>query len=108
MSTMTLFIAFGVLGFLGLYRGPLTIWGAGTATFLIIASATNLPITVLYPLFYIPCCTINTNVCPTQSWNLWAIGYTGVDVKDFMTQTLPYALPCAFILEIVAYFMWAV
>ena len=108
MSTMTLFIAFGALGFLGLYRGPLTIWGAGTATFLIIASATNLPITVLYPLFYIPCCTINTNVCPTQSWNLWAIGYTGVDVKDFMSQTLPYALPCAFILEIVAYFMWAV
>ena len=108
MSTMVLFVAFGVLGFLGLYRGPLTIWGAGTATFLIIASATNLPISVLYPLFYIPCCTINTNVCPTQSWNLWAIGYTGVDVKDFMAQTLPFALPCALVLEIVAYFMWAV
>lgn len=108
MSTMTLFIAFGLLGFLALYRGPLTIWGAGTATFLIVASATNLPISVLYPLFYIPCCTINTNVCPTQSWNLWAIGYTGVNVKDFMKQTLPYALPCAFILELVAYFMWAV
>lgn len=107
MNTMTLFIAFGVLGFLALYRGPLTIWGAGTATFLIVASATNLPITVLYPLFYLPCCTINTNVCPTQSWNLWAIGYTGVDVKDFMGQTLPFALPCMLVLEIVAYFMWA-
>ena len=108
LSTFMLFLIFGLLGFLGLYRGPLTIWGAGTATFLIVASATNLPITVLYPLFYIICCTINTNVCPTQSWNLWAIGYTGVDVKDFMKQTLPYALPCALILELLGYFMWAV
>lgn len=107
LPTFALFAVFGVLGFLGLYRGPLTIWGAGMATYMIVASATNLPITVLYPLFYIICCTINTNVCPTQSWNLWAIGYTGVDVKDFMKQTLPYALPCALVLEILGYFMWA-
>lgn len=108
MSEFVLFLSFGVLGFLALYRGPLTIWGAGTATFLIIASVTQLPISVLYPLFYLPCCTINTNVCPTQSWNLWAIGYTGVNVKDFMKQTLPYALPCLLVLEMVAYFMWAI
>ncbi len=107
MSTFMLFLIFGILGFLGLYRGPLTIWGEGMATYMIVASATNLPIAVLYPLFYIICCTINTNVCPTQSWNLWAIGYTGVDVKDFMKQTLPYALPCALVLELLGYFMWA-
>ena len=76
-----LFIVFGVLGFLALYRGPLTIWGAGVATFAIVAASTNLPLAVLYPLFYIPCCTVNTNVCPTQSWNMWAIGYTKISVS---------------------------
>ncbi len=105
-SPLALFLVFGVLGFLALYRGPLTIWGAGIATFAIVAGATNLPLSILYPLFYIPCCTVTTNVCPTQSWNMWAIGYTQVSVKDFMRQVLPYALPCAFILEVVAYFMF--
>jgi len=106
-NTFLLFIVFGVLGVLALFRGPLTIWGAGAATFAIIAAQGVYPIAILYPLFYIPCCTITTNVCPTQSWNLWAIGYTKVSVKDFMKQTLPYALPLALVLEIIAYFIFA-
>ncbi len=102
-----LFIVFGVLGFLALYRGPLTIWGAGVATFAIVAASTNLPLAVLYPLFYIPCCTVNTNVCPTQSWNMWAIGYTKISVGDFMKQAVPFALVCNLVLEVLAYFMFA-
>lgn len=107
-NVFVLFLVFGLLGFLALYRGPLTIWGAGVATFTIVASVTNLPIAVLYPLFYIPCCTVNTNVCPTQSWNMWAIGYNKVPVSDFMKTCVPYALVCALVLEILAYFMFAV
>lgn len=105
-NTFLLFLIFGIFGVLALFRGPLTIWGAGAATFAIIAGQGVYPIALLYPLFYIPCCTITTNICPTQSWNLWAIGYTKVSVKDFMKQTLPYALPLALILEITAYFMF--
>ena len=48
----------------------------------------------------------NTNVCPTQSWNMWAIGYSQTSVKDFMKLTAPFALVTAFILEMVAYFMF--
>ena len=107
-NTFLLFALFGILSFLALFRGPLTIWGAGIATFAIVAEATGLPLSVLYPLFYILCCTVTTNVCPTQSWNMWAIGYTQVNTKDFMVRTLPYALPCAFLLEIIAYFMFAI
>jgi hypothetical protein len=102
-----LFLVFGALGVLALFRGPLTIWGAGAATFAIIAGTGLYPLSVLYPLFYIPASTVTTNVCPTQSWNLWSIGYTKVTVKDFMKQTLVYALPLVFVLEIVAYFMFA-
>ena len=102
-----LFLVFGIFGFLALFRGPLTIWGAGAATFAIIAGTGVYPLSILYPLFYIPCSTITTNVCPTQSWNLWAIGYTKVSVRDFMRQTLVYALPLMLVLEIVAYFYFA-
>lgn len=102
-----LFLAFGLLAVLALYRGPLTIWGAGAATFAIIAGQGVYPIEILYPLFYITATAINTNICPTQSWNMWAIGYTKVSVKDYMKQTLPYALPMAFVLEMIAYFMFA-
>ena len=73
-SMFMMFLVFGLFSVLAFYRGPLTIWGAGTALFVIVAEATGWPIEILYPLFYIPCCTINTNVCPTQSWNMWAIG----------------------------------
>ena len=106
-SMFMMFLLFGLFSVLAFYRGPLTIWGAGTALFVIIAEATGWPIEILYPLFYIPCCTINTNVCPTQSWNMWAIGYSQTSVKDFMKLTAPFALVTAFILEMVAYFMFA-
>jgi len=106
-SMFMMFLLFGLFSVLAMYRGPLTIWGAGMALFVIVAEATGWPLSVLYPLFYIPCCTINTNICPTQSWNMWAIGYTQVSVKDFMKTTLPFGLICAFILEMVAYVMFA-
>ena len=106
-SMFMMFLLFGLFSVLAYYRGPLTIWGAGTALFVIVAEATGWPIEILYPLFYIPCCTINTNVSPTQSWNMWAIGYSQTSVKDFMKLTAPFALVTAFILEMVAYFMFA-
>ena len=106
-SMFMMFLIFGLFSVLAFYRGPLTIWGAGTALFVIVAEVTGWPLAVLYPLFYIPCCTINTNVCPTQSWNMWAIGYSQTSVKDFMKLTAPFALVTAFILEMVAYFMFA-
>lgn len=106
-NTFLLFLVFGIFGFLALFRGPLTIWGAGAAIFIIVAETTGLPLSVLFPLFYIMSSTVNVSICPTQSWNMWAIGYTQVNIKDYLIQVLPYALPCAFVLEIVAYFICA-
>ncbi|HOG00225.1 MAG: hypothetical protein BWY57_00183 [Betaproteobacteria bacterium ADurb.Bin341] len=106
-NTFWLFVVFGALGVLALFRGPMTIWGAGAATFAIVSSTGLYPLAVLFPLFYIPATTITTSVCPTQSWNLWAIGYNKVGVKEFLKQVLPYILPLCLILEIIAYFMFA-
>lgn len=106
-NILLLFIVFGALGFLSLFRGPSTIWGAGAATFAILAGTGLYPLAILFPLFYITSTTITTSICPTQSWNLWAIGYNKVSVKDFLKQVLIYALPLCFILELTAYFMFA-
>jgi hypothetical protein len=106
-SALVIFVIFGLFSFMSLFRGPLTIWGAGGATFALVAATGFFPIGVLFPLFYIQSTTITCTVCPTQSWNMWAIGYTKVATKDFMKQTLVYILPVAFILELIAYFMFA-
>ena len=105
-SVFLLFIVFGLLGILALFRGPITIWGAGTATFAIIAGTGIYPLAILYPLFYIPCVAINTSICPTQSWVSWAIGYNKVTIKDFLKRVLPFALVLTFVLEIIAYFIF--
>jgi len=106
-NLFSLFLVFGILAILALFRGPLTIWGAGAATFAIIASQGVYPIAVLFPLFYVAATAITTNICPTQSWNMWGIGYTKISVRDYLRQTLPYALPMALVLELIAYFMFA-
>lgn len=102
-----LFLVFGLLGILALFRGPMTIWGAGTATFAIVAGTGLYPLAILYPLFYIPCVAVNTSICPTQSWVSWAIGYNKVNMKDFLMRVLPYALALTFVLEMVAYVIFA-
>jgi hypothetical protein len=101
-----LFLVFGLLGILALFRGPMTIWGAGTATFAIVAGTGLYPLALLYPLFYIPCVAINTSICPTQSWVSWAIGYNKVSIRDFLKRVIPYALVLTLVLEVIAYFIF--
>jgi len=106
-NVFLLFLVFGLLGILALFRGPMTIWGAGTATFAIIAGTGLYPLGILYPLFYIPCVAINTSICPTQSWVSWAVGYNKVSIKDHLKRVLPYSLVLVLVLEIIAYFIFA-
>jgi hypothetical protein len=102
------FIVFGLVSVLGLFRGPLTVWGAGAATLTMFQSIGGIfSANVLLPLFMVPTTTVNGSICPTQSWCLWAIGYTKASLKDYLKTCLPYALVVSFILEIVAYFIFA-
>ena len=106
-NLMLLFILFGVFGILAIFRGPLTIWGAGAATLAMFQSIGTIPIIALFPLFLVPSTTVNGSICPTQSWCLWAIGYNKVSIKDYFKEVLAYALIVCLILEIVAYFIFA-
>ncbi len=106
-NLLLLFAIFGIFAVLALFRGPLTVWGAGAATLAMFQAMNIYPAAVLFPLFLVPSTTVNGSICPTQSWCLWAIGYTKSTVKDYLRQVLIYALITALILEFVAYFMFA-
>ncbi len=106
-NLLLLFIIFGVFSVLALFRGPLTVWGAGAATLAMFQSlGGSYTAQVLFPLFMVPTTTINGSICPTQSWCLWAIGYTKTGLKEYFKCCLAWSLIAAFILEIIAYFMF--
>jgi hypothetical protein len=108
-NLFVIFLIFGVLGFLALFRGPLTLWGCGTAILALLQSIGGIfTPQVLFPLFTIPATTVNESFCPTQSWNVWAIGYTKTDMKEYFRTGLVPILILYCILEVIAYFIFAV
>lgn len=83
-TTIGLVIAFIIMAPLGLFRGPLTIFGAGAATVGVINAIGNFSTPFLFTLMYVPTIAMNLAACPTQSWNMWALNYSKVSVGDFM------------------------
>ncbi len=83
-STLVLCIIFALVAPFGLFRGPLTIFGAGAATVGVLNAIGSFTTSFLFTLMYVPTITMNLSVCPTQSWNLWALNYSKVSVKEFM------------------------
>lgn len=83
-STLLITLIFIVIAPLGLFRGPLTIFGAGSATVGVLNAIGMFSQSFLFPLMYVPTITMNLSSCPTQSWNLWALNYSKVGVKDFL------------------------
>jgi len=100
-----LFLGFGVLSILGLFRGPLTAWGAGTATLAMMQSTGMYSAAVLFPLFYIPSVSMNISCCPTQSWNLWSINFVKINVKQFMRTITFWGWLVCLINSMLAYFI---
>ena len=87
-STLIICIVFMVIAPLGLFRGPLTLAGAGAATLGILKSL-GFSNTFLFPLMYAPTVTMNISCCITQSWIVWGLTYTNVDGRDFLKRTIP-------------------
>lgn len=90
-TTIGLVLVFIVLAPAGLFRGPLTIFGAGAATVGVINAIGSFATPFLFTLMYVPTISMNLSACPTQSWNLWALDYSKVSVKDFMKTGLIWA-----------------
>lgn len=105
-STIVLCILFAVVAPLGLFRGPLTVFGAGSATLGILNAVGVFTPTLLFPLIYISTITMNISACPTQSWNLWALNYSKVNVKEFLKSGVLWAWLICIINTIVAFIMF--
>ncbi|MGP6139113.1 gluconate:proton symporter [Jeotgalibaca sp. A127] len=105
-STLGLALMFMIAAPLGYFRGPLTVFGAGAATIGVINSIGSFSPQLLFPLMYIPTITMNLSTGPTQSWNLWALNYSKVSVKDFLKSGVPWAWLIAVLNIAVAYFMF--
>lgn len=105
-SSLVLCVAFAILLPLGLFRGPLTIFGAGSATVGILQGMGIFPMALMFPLIYVPTIAMNLSACPTQSWNLWALNYSKVGAKEFMKTGVPWAWLAGAINIAIVYFMF--
>lgn len=105
-SALLLCILFVIIAPFGLFRGPLTVFGAGSATIGILRAIGSFSSPLLFTLMYIPTITMNLSACPTQSWNLWALNYSKVSVKEFLMTGVPWAWLICILNTIVVYFMF--
>ncbi|MBU5294130.1 citrate transporter [Anaerosalibacter bizertensis] len=105
-NTLLISLVFIIIAPLGLFRGPLTIFGAGSATVGVLNAIGMFSQKFLFPLMYVPTITMNLSACPTQSWNLWALNYSKVGVKDFLKTGVLWAWLISAVNIILAYFMF--
>lgn len=105
-STITLALVFAIIAPFGLFRGPLTIFGAGAATVGVLSAIGNFSTPFLFCLMYVPTIAMNLSVCPTQSWNLWALNYSKVSVKDLLKTGFIWAWIIAVINIVLVYFFF--
>lgn len=105
-NALVICVAFALLAPLGLFRGPLTVFGAGTATMAILMGLGTYPIALLFPLLYNPTITMELMCCPTQSWNMWAVNYTKISTKEFMLQGVPWSWLICAINSMLVYFIY--
>ena len=87
-NTLVISIAFALLAPLGLFRGPLTLFGCGAAT-LGILKGIGFSTPYLFALMVIPSITMNVSICMTQSWIAWGVSYAKVSTREHLKKTLP-------------------
>lgn len=89
-STLIMAIVFAVLTPLGLFRGPMSVFGVGPVLFSVINGLGIFQLPFLFPLFQFTGIATTISSCPTQSWTIWAINYNKVSTKDFMRLAFPW------------------
>lgn len=89
-STLLLAVVFAIGTPLGLFRGPLSVFGVGPVTFSVINSLGVFEIPYLFAIFQFTGIATTISSCITQSWNIWAVNYTKTSTKDFMLTAFPW------------------
>ncbi|OZG58739.1 gluconate:proton symporter [Bifidobacterium tissieri] len=94
-NTFILGLAFCILAPLALFRGPLELYGAGSAVISIFMATGMFNAWFLFALLVVPSMTC-ISACITQSWNTWSVGYTGLEPKTFLKNGVPVYWACTF------------
>ncbi|HWR22540.1 MAG TPA: citrate transporter [Feifaniaceae bacterium] len=98
-------IAVALLAPLALFRGPMTLAGAGPATAKILTTlGFNSPFVMM--LLGIPTLSMHVSGCFTQSWTAWGIGYTKVTTKDWLRKSVPVCWVCCALIILYTYFVY--
>jgi len=105
-SPWVLAIAFGILAPLALFRGPLMVWGAGSATAAIIAATGFFNQYFAFAVILIPGVSIAISTCITQSWNLWIVEHYHLEVKQFLKTGVPFGWIASILNLLLAAFMF--
>ncbi|WP_018142634.1 hypothetical protein [Alloscardovia criceti] len=87
-NEMILAIAVCILAPLALFRGPLELYGAGSAVISILMGMGVFNAWFLFALLVVPSMTC-ISACVTQSWNMWAVEYVGVQPQKFLKTGVP-------------------
>jgi hypothetical protein len=108
-NTLIISAAFILLAPLGLFRGPLTLYGGGAATLGILKSIGFLQpeyVPYLFTLMITSTTVMNVSACVTQSWVAWGIGYGKVSGREYLKSSVPLGWAVVAVLQIVTYFMY--
>ena len=90
-SELSICVVFALLLFMGLFRGPMTLFGCGAATLGVLSNIAKFSVPFLYGVFVIPSITVNVACCITQSCIAWGLAYTKVTSGDFLKLSIPNA-----------------
>lgn len=90
INPWTIALLVGLAAPLGLFRGPLMVWGVGAATAAIFTGILGMPSHIALPMIYVPTITMAISCCPTQSWNMWTVGYMKLEVGSFLKTGVPW------------------
>lgn len=90
-SALVILIIFIICAPLGLFRGPLMVFGSGAATLAILQATGFFPEAFLFILFLVPPVAIVANSCPTQSWSMWGISYAKMEPKAYIRTNFPWS-----------------
>lgn len=103
-SAIGLVIMFALCAPLGLFRGPFSVFGSG-AVLIALLHQVGVPVTISFPLIYVPTLIMNHGMCPSQSNVIWGIAYAKTSVSAHLKQTFVWGWLACILCTIVAYFI---
>jgi len=103
-SRVMLTVFFIALTPLAIYRGPLHVVGTGAALIGMFLSAKTFPVLQLFAAWR-GAMAVGSSMDPTNSWTLWAIGYTKITHKQYLATGFPWAWLMVAVVTLLAYYM---